>query len=70
MTPTITRLDRPEKGWIQGLALGPDGALWALLYRATVLRSLDGGDTWAAVPSPSGRWLTAIAVTPDGAVLV
>lgn len=70
MTPTITRLDRPEKGWIQGLALGPDGALWALLYRCTVLRSLDGGDTWAAVPSPSGRWLTAIAVTPDGAVLV
>jgi photosystem II stability/assembly factor-like uncharacterized protein len=68
--PTITMLGRAGKGWIQGLALGPDGALWALLYRSTVLRSTDGGDTWTDVPSPASRWLTAIAVTPDGAVLV
>lgn len=70
MTPMITRLDSPAKGWIQGLALAPDGALWAVSYRSTLLRSADGGDAWAEVPSPAGRWLTSVAVTPSGAVLV
>jgi photosystem II stability/assembly factor-like uncharacterized protein len=70
MTPRVTSLGRSGPGWIQDLALAPDGALWAVLDRAAVLRSTDGGETWVDVPSPSTRWLTSLTVTPEGAVLV
>ena len=68
MEVTITRLK--GKGWVQGLALAPDGTLWAVSYRDNLLRSADLGDTWEAVSSPAKKWLTVVAVTPDGAVLV
>lgn len=58
-----------ERGWVHGLALAPDGTIWAVCYRNRVLRSTDEGDTWEEVPSPTGRWLTSVAATPDGAVL-
>ncbi len=70
MKPGVSAVGGSSRGWVQGLARAPDGALWAVLYRATVLRSTDGGDTWTEVPSPARCWLTDIAVTPDGAVLV
>jgi len=70
MKPSVSTVGGRSRGWIQGIARAPDGAIWAVLYRAAVLRSTDGGDSWAEVPSPTTRWLTDIAVTPDGAVLV
>jgi len=68
MEATITTLK--GKGWVQGLALAPDGMIWAVSYRDNLLRSTDLGDTWEAMPSPAKRWLTVVAATPDGAVLV
>lgn len=68
MKPTV--LPVLNKGWVQGLALGPDGALWAVCYREHLLRSTDDGGSWEEVPSPAKRWLTSVAATPDGAVLV
>ncbi len=68
MKATITTLK--GKGWVQSLALAPDGTLWAVSYRDNLLRSTDLGDTWEAVSSPTTKWLTVVAVTPDGAVLV
>jgi photosystem II stability/assembly factor-like uncharacterized protein len=70
MKPGVSAVGGSGRGWVQGLARAPDGALWAVLYRATVLRSTDGGDTWTDLPSPAKCWLTDIAVAPDGAVLI
>jgi len=34
---------------------------WIVGFGGTILRSRDGGATWAALPSPAKTWLSAIA---------
>jgi len=51
---------------------------WIVGFGGTILRSRDGGATWAALPSPAKTWLSAIAfddknrgwIAADNSILV
>lgn len=56
---------------LTGLAATPDGAQVVAVGEAgALLRSLDGGASWAAVETPTQRDLHAVRVAGDGSVVV
>lgn len=53
----------------RGLAIAPDGAVWATAFRdGSVLRSSDGGVTFRTVATPAKKPLSDLAIDPDGVV--
>jgi hypothetical protein len=65
----LPNLDWPEEG-MRRLAVHPDGTLFAVHSTSPMYRSIDHGRTWTELPFDSVIPPHAIAVTPQGKLLV
>lgn len=64
------RLENPEKYHLYGIARSSAGTLVVVGEAGTMLRSLDGGDSWERIDNPyPGSFFGAVAAA-DGSVLV
>jgi len=69
-TANNDRLDNPDKYHLYGMTRSSAGTLLVVGEAGTLLRSLDGGDTWERIRSPyPGSFFGAVA-TADGGLLV
>jgi photosystem II stability/assembly factor-like uncharacterized protein len=68
-TARFRALELPYKGTLFGVVGGPRSII-AHGLRGTVLRSVDGGDTWQQVPTGLQIGLTASARDEDGRIVV
>ena len=65
-----SRLDNPEKYHLYGITRSSAGTLVVAGEAGTLLRSLDGGDSWERIDTPyPGSFFGAVAAS-DGSVLV
>lgn len=66
---SLPPLDRSQQNLNAVIFIRPEIGL-AVGDAATILRTADGGETWAPIEIPSRRKLNAVTVLPDGKVLI
>lgn len=68
-TPWMSRVENPKGLHLYGVAQGGGGALYIVGEQGLLLRSTDGGERFAALPSPyKGSWFGVLAAG-EGSVL-